>query len=66
VEFLVDVVQMSADGFRAQTEAVGDFLVEQALGKQVDDLGLAGGRPVIWTPSTAASSSIDSQELSGQ
>jgi hypothetical protein len=38
MEFVVDGVQMSSHGLHAQTELPGDFLVEKALGQEVDDL----------------------------
>lgn len=38
MEFLIDVADVGADGFDAELELVGDFLVEMALSKEMEDL----------------------------
>ena len=47
VKFLVNVLQMAANGFGADAKPIGDFLVSQALGDQLGDgcfaLGEADG-----------------------
>ena len=44
VEFVVDAAEVDADGFDAEAEAVGDFLVGEALGEEVEDFGFALGK----------------------
>ena len=43
VEFVVDAAEVDADGFDAEVEAVGDFLIGEALGEEVEDFGFALG-----------------------
>jgi len=43
VKFIVDVLEMPANGFEADTEAVGDFLVGKAVDDQFEDFAFARG-----------------------
>ncbi len=55
VEFFVDAAEVGADGFRADAEAGGDFLVRDAFGEKLQISPSRGESPCSWSPSAGVS-----------